>query len=91
MSARKTIRLGLAVLGAIGSFALSWPYWRDFSYWAESPQMWWIYFGVGFCLAVYVFVIFIRSLTTLFEHDTLNRQSRVNAQASSSTDGEAKP
>lgn len=91
MSAQNTIRLGLAIVGAIGSFALSWPYWRDFSYWAETPQMWWIYFSLGFILAVLVFFIFLRSLSTLFEHDALIRESRGNARTSVSTDKGAAP
>jgi hypothetical protein len=90
MSGQRVIRLSLAVLGALGSFALSWPYWRDFGYWAESRQMWLIYFVVGFLLAVFDFAIFLRSLSTLFEHDALSRESDGNAQPSSSIDERAR-
>jgi len=76
------------VLASAASLALSWPYWRDFGYWAESPRMWLIYFAVGFCLAVYVFIVFFRSLATLFEHDALERASAANPSAS--TDEEAR-
>jgi drug/metabolite transporter (DMT)-like permease len=82
MPAQRSIRLGLAIIASAGSLALSWPFWRDFSYWAESPAMWLIYFAVGFVLAVYVFVAFFRSLRTLFEHDALTRGG---------DDGEARP
>ncbi|MGB3272091.1 MAG: hypothetical protein WBA66_04240 [Xanthobacteraceae bacterium] len=75
MPAQRTIRLGLAIVASAGSLALSWPFWRDYSYWAESPALWLIYFAVGFVLAVYVFVVFFRSLRTLFEHDALTRRS----------------
>lgn len=74
MSAQRSMRFWLAVVGSVASFALSWPYWRDFSYWAESPAMWMVYFAVGFVLAIYVFVVFLGSLRTLFEHDALGRQ-----------------
>lgn len=71
MSARTVIRLSVAILASIASFALSWPYWRDFEYWAESPSLWAVYFVVGFLLAVYVFYVFLGNVATLFEHDAL--------------------
>jgi hypothetical protein len=73
MAAQRAIRWGLAIVASAGSLALSWPFWRDFSYWAESPAMWLLHFAVGFVLAIYVFVVFFRSLRTLFEHDALTR------------------
>lgn len=76
MPAQRIIRMALSVLASIGSLALSWPYWRDFGYWAESHAMWLVYFTVGFVLAVYVFYIFFDSLATLFEHDALERNMR---------------
>jgi hypothetical protein len=90
MSAQHTIRIGLAVIGSVVSFLLSWPYWRDFGYWAESRTMWLVYFAVGFCLAIYVFKVFLRSLATLFEHDALERVSVVDASAPLVTDEEAR-
>ena len=63
----------LAIIGSLLSFFLSWPWWRDFSYWAESRTMWAIYFVVGFGLAIYVFYAFFGSMRTLFEHDAIER------------------
>lgn len=86
MSAQRIIRISLAVVASAASLALSWPYWRDFSYWAESPAMWRVYFAVGFVLAVYVFYVFFDSLGTLFEHDELERQKQPASPRGSSTD-----
>lgn len=69
------IWLSLAVIGSLLSLFLSWPWWRDFSYWAESRLMWAIYFAVGFVLAVYVFYAFFGSMRTLFEHDAIEREA----------------
>lgn len=69
------IWLSLAVIGSLLSLFLSWPWWRDFSYWAESRLMWAIYFTVGFVLAVYVFYAFFGSMRTLFEHDAIEREA----------------
>nr|WP_246606847.1 hypothetical protein [Lysobacter antarcticus] len=52
---------------------MSWPYFRNFEYWAESRAMWLVYFVVGFLLAVYVFYVLLRITRTLFEHDALDR------------------
>ncbi|CAG0938871.1 hypothetical protein GPROT2_00428 [Gammaproteobacteria bacterium] len=79
MTANRTIRLALAVLASGASLALSWPYWRDFGYWAESRGMWLGYFIVGFLLAVYVFCVFFSRLGTLFEHDAIAREQRSGA------------
>ncbi|MCO5089786.1 hypothetical protein [Bosea sp. (in: a-proteobacteria)] len=76
MSAQNVIRLGVALVASGASLALSWPYWRDFEYWAESRSMWTAYFVVGFILAVYVFYVFFGSLATLFEHDALERKKQ---------------
>lgn len=73
MSVPSIIRFWLAVAGSVVSLFLSWPYWRDFGYWATSPALWRLYFIAGFCLAVFVFVVFLRSLATLFEHDQIAR------------------
>lgn len=66
---QRTIDLTLSVLACVAAFLLSWPFWRDFGYWPESPLAWWLYFIVGFVLAVYVFYVFIGSLRMLFLHD----------------------
>ncbi len=67
---QRIIDLTLAVLATVVAFLLSWPFWRDFEYWPESPLAWWLYFVAGFVLAVYVFYVFIGSLHILFLHDT---------------------
>ena len=74
MSAQRLIRLMVSILASLVSVALSWPYFRDFGYWPESQTMWMIYFILGFVLAVYVFMVFLDTLATLFEHDTLQKQ-----------------
>ncbi|HLR86886.1 MAG TPA: hypothetical protein VK064_03280 [Wenzhouxiangella sp.] len=58
----------LSLLLTAASFVLSWPFWRDFEYWAESPTAWRIYFVLGFILGAYVFYVFIGSLRMLFQH-----------------------
>lgn len=92
MSANRKIRLALAVLASAASLALSWPYWRDFGYWAESRGMWLGYFFLGFLLAVYVFYAFLGRLGTLFEHDALERERRAaTADTKAAGDGETAP
>lgn len=88
MSAQRIIRLSLAIVASGASLALSWPYWRDFGYWAESRTMWLAYFAVGFVLAVYVFDVFFDSLGTLFEHDALERQKQLASPRRSSANAE---
>lgn len=61
----------LSLLAGVVALALSWPFWRDFSYWAESPAMWWVYFIIGYPLAVYVFYVFIACTRMLFHHERL--------------------
>ena len=67
---QRIIDLTLSVLASVAAFLLSWPFWRNFEYWPESHVAWWIYFAIGFVLAVYVFYTFIGSLHILFLHDT---------------------
>lgn len=76
MSVQPIIRMALAVLASGASLVLSWPYWRDFEYWAESRGLWALYLLVGFLLAVYVFYVFLGRMRTLFEHDALERARR---------------
>jgi hypothetical protein len=87
MSTQRIIRLTLSILASGASLALSWPYWRDFEYWAESHAMWLVYFAVGFVLAVYVFSVFFNSLGTLFEHDAIERNMRAVSSDKTSTSG----
>ena len=79
--AQRIIDLTLAVLASIVSLLLSWPYWRDFEYWPESPVMWRVYFVIGFVLAVYIFYIFLVSLHTLFLHDAQGHAAAAEAKA----------
>lgn len=73
IKAQKVIQLILAICASILSFFLAWPWSRDFSYWAESHTLWLVYFVIGFILAIYVFYVFLGSIRTLFEHDTIER------------------
>ncbi|HUH41156.1 MAG TPA: hypothetical protein VL024_09840 [Castellaniella sp.] len=82
---QRIIDLVLSALASLLSLALSWPYWRDFQYWPESHAMWWLYFIVGYLLAVYVFYVFLGSLRTLFQHD---EQARAQEQAAASEQSE---
>ena len=66
---QRLLDLTLSVLASVVAFLLSWPFWRDFEYWPESHLAWWIYFVIGYVLAVYVFYVFIGSLRILFLHD----------------------
>ncbi len=63
----------ISIVGTVVGFALSWPFWRDFEYWAESEMMWNIYFVVGFVLSIYVFHVFIDCIRTLFQHSTIEQ------------------
>jgi hypothetical protein len=71
MKRRVLTDLVLSALACAVGFLLSWPFWRDFEYWAESPAMWWVYFVSGSLMAFYVFFVFLRCIRTLFLHDTL--------------------
>lgn len=68
---QRTIDLALSMLAALAGLLLSWPYFRQFRYWAVSEHMWWLYFALGYVLAVFVFLVFITALRTLFTHDAL--------------------
>lgn len=81
---QRIIDLTLSALASLISVLLSWPYWRDFEYWPESRGMWWLYFLVGYLLAVYVFYVTIGCTRTLFQHDKLERARR---QADSGSQG----
>lgn len=80
---QRIIDLSLSVLASIAALFLSWPFWRDYGYWAESHAAWPIYFIVGFILAVFVFYVFIDSLHILFLHDS---QEKAAAPAINGTD-----
>jgi ABC-type nickel/cobalt efflux system permease component RcnA len=66
---QRSIDLTLSFLATVVAFGLSWPYWRSFSYFAESRAAWTIYFLLGAALAVYVFYVFFRALRTIFMHE----------------------
>ena len=91
MSRERIIRMGVAIVASAISLALSWPYWRNFEYWAESHTAWQVYFVLGFVLAVYVFYAFLGRLTTLFEHDALEQARRAQSAESSHAGGEDTP
>ena len=59
---QRTIDLSLSVLASAVSMLL-------FEFWPESRVAWWLYFVIGFVLAVYIFYVFIRSLHMLFTHE----------------------
>lgn len=67
MSQRLT-DLSLSILISFVGCLLSYPFWRDYEYWAESPAAWWIYFILGFLLCIYILYVFIGSLRMLFLH-----------------------
>jgi hypothetical protein len=60
--------LVVSVIASMAAFSLSWPFWRNFDYWAESHLAWKLYFGIGFILAVYLFYVFMGSMRMLFLH-----------------------
>lgn len=60
--------LALSIVACVTALFLSWPYWRDFAYWATSHTAWVIYFAGGLVLAIYVFFVFMGSLHILFQH-----------------------
>lgn len=67
MSQRLT-DLSLSILISFVGCLLSYPFWQDYEYWAESPTAWRIYFIVGFLLCIYILYVFIGSLRMLFLH-----------------------
>jgi drug/metabolite transporter (DMT)-like permease len=77
---QRSIDITLSILASVAAILLSWPYARNFEYWPESPQMWQVYFALGFVLAAYVFYVFLGSLRTLFEHDALEHAAAAKNQ-----------
>lgn len=86
MNRRNPIDLVLSILACAAGFILSWPFWRDFEYWAESHAMWWIYFVVGYLMSVYVFYAFLGCMRTLFLHDALVKSGYYADKKSGSAD-----
>ncbi|MFT0548621.1 hypothetical protein ACMHYO_20085 [Allopusillimonas ginsengisoli] len=84
--AQRLIDFTISILASVVSLLLSWPYFRDFEYWAESHTMWLVYFVVGFVLAVYVFYVLLRITRTLFEHDGLDRAETAAVAATKASD-----
>jgi len=86
---KRAVDFWLSVAASVAATALSWPFWRDFNYWAVTKEMWVVYFIGGFLLSIYVFYAFLGALHTLFEHDALE-----HAEAAARSDGnsqEAQP
>lgn len=77
---QRIINLALSVLACVVAFLLSWPFWRRFEYWPESQAAWWIYFALGFVLAVYVFYLFLGSLHALFLPDASGHGARADEE-----------
>ena len=77
---KRTIDLGISVVAAVAALFLSWPYFRDVEYFAESQVAWILYFVVGFVLAVYVFYVFLQATHTLFAHDALEHEQAAKAR-----------
>lgn len=88
---QRRIDLVLSLLASVIAFGLSWPFWRDFEYWPESHVAWWIYYAIGFVLAVYVFYVFIGSLHILFLHDTQNASAPTVAAPGTRSDRGQRP
>lgn len=84
--AQRIIDLTLSALASLASLLLSWPYWRDFEYWPESPTMWMLYFIIGFVLATYVFYVFLGSVRTLFLHEDQARNATLPPPATKNGD-----
>ena len=78
--AQLIIDIVVTLLASVVSFFLSWPFWRNFTYWGESRLAWWIYFVVGFLMVAYVFFIFLRVLRTLFLHDALAKAGLITSK-----------
>lgn len=53
----------------LGGALLSWPFYADHQFWAETPSMWTAYVVVGCVLGLYVAVMFIHVLSTLIYHE----------------------
>ena len=66
--AQKITDLIVSVLATLAAVLLSWPFWVEHLYWAESVTAWQVYIVVGFVLAAYVFYVFLGSLRFLFSH-----------------------
>lgn len=81
--------LTISLIATVVSFFLSWPFWRDFEYWAESRVAWYVYFVLGFVLGVYVFLVFIGSLRMLFLHG--HEEHGATPSKSEPKDGETRP
>ncbi len=84
---KRTIDWVLSIIASVVSLLLSWPYFRDYEYFAESRQAWWLYFTVGFVLATYVFYTFLQVTHTLFEHDALEHAEAAKARATDTDQG----
>ncbi len=70
---QRTMDWLISIVGTVVGFALSWPFWRDFEYFAESETMWKVHFAIGFVIAIYVFHVFIDCTRTLFQHAAIER------------------
>ena len=85
---KRRVEFWLSVIASVAATALSWPFWRDFNYWAVTKQMWLVYFIVGFLLSIYVFYVFLGALHTLFEHDAIEHAEAAAKTAKTSQEGQ---
>lgn len=70
---QRTIDLVLSSVASAAALLLSWPYFRNYEYFAETRLAWVVYFVAGFVMSVYLFQAFLGSMRTLFEHDAIER------------------
>ncbi len=85
---KRAVDFWLSVVASVAATALSWPFWRDFNYWAVTKEMWYVYFAGGFLLSIYVFYAFLGALHTLFEHDALEHAEAAAKVANPAQEGQ---
>lgn len=59
--------LMVAILVTLFFVLLAIPYQFEFSYWAQTPFLWAIYFLVGAALMIYIFYIFLQDWRHLIQ------------------------
>lgn len=66
---KKTATWMMALLLVAGGALLSWPYYVDHQFWAETSNMWAAYVVAGVVMGLYVAVMFIHVLATLIYNE----------------------
>lgn len=77
----------ISLFCTLAGFLFSWPFWRDFEYFAESESYWMAYFIIGSVLGIYVFYVFIGSLRFLFQH--AREEAKIQADYEKQQGGES--